>query len=47
MQTLPGGAAFRANIWGMKSLGVERILSLSAVGLGSKRVRVEMLRMQP
>jgi 5'-methylthioadenosine phosphorylase len=23
---------FRANIWGMKSLGVERILSLSAVG---------------
>jgi 5'-methylthioadenosine phosphorylase len=28
----PSELNFRANIWGMKSLGVERILSLSAVG---------------
>ncbi|HEY6342910.1 MAG TPA: S-methyl-5'-thioadenosine phosphorylase [Bryobacteraceae bacterium] len=28
----PSEVNFRANIWGMKSLGVERILSLSAVG---------------
>ncbi len=28
----PSEINFRANIWGMKSLGVERILSLSAVG---------------
>ena len=29
---LPSELNFRANIWGMKSLGVERIISLSAVG---------------
>jgi len=28
----PSELNFRANIWGMKSLGVERIISLSAVG---------------
>jgi 5'-methylthioadenosine phosphorylase len=28
----PGGVNFRANIWALKSLGVERILSVSAVG---------------
>src|SRR5688572_15929355 len=28
----PSELNFRANIWGMKSLGVERIVSLSAVG---------------
>src|ERR1700716_3736914 len=28
----PSEFKFRANIWGMKSLGVERIISLSAVG---------------
>ena len=28
----PGGVNFRANIWALKSLGVERILSISAVG---------------
>ncbi len=28
----PSDLNFRANIWGMKALGVERILSLSAVG---------------
>src|SRR6201988_3216824 len=28
----PSELNFRANIWGMKSLGVERVLSLSAVG---------------
>src|SRR5262249_22105453 len=28
----PSELNFRANIWGLKSLGVERILSLSAVG---------------
>jgi 5'-methylthioadenosine phosphorylase len=28
----PSEVNFRANVWGMKSLGVERILSLSAVG---------------
>src|ERR1044071_10228330 len=28
----PSELNFRANIWGMKSLGVERLLSLSAVG---------------
>jgi len=28
----PSELNFRANLWGMKSLGVERILSLSAVG---------------
>src|SRR6185437_5528924 len=28
----PSELNFRANIWGMKALGVERILSLSAVG---------------
>ena len=28
----PSELNFRANIWGMKSLGIERILSLSAVG---------------
>jgi 5'-methylthioadenosine phosphorylase len=28
----PSELNFRANVWGMKSLGVERILSLSAVG---------------
>ena len=28
----PSELNYRANIWGMKSLGVERILSLSAVG---------------
>ena len=28
----PSDLNFRANIWGMKSLGVERIISLSAVG---------------
>lgn len=28
----PGGIRFRANIWALKSLGVERILSVSAVG---------------
>jgi 5'-methylthioadenosine phosphorylase len=29
---LPSELNFRANIWGLKSLGVERILSVSAVG---------------
>jgi 5'-methylthioadenosine phosphorylase len=28
----PGGINFRANVWGLKKLGVTRILSLSAVG---------------
>ncbi len=28
----PGGVNFRANIWALKSLGVERVLSVSAVG---------------
>lgn len=28
----PGGVNFRANIWALKSLGVDRILSVSAVG---------------
>src|SRR6202030_2614715 len=28
----PSELNFRANVWGMKSLGVERIISLSAVG---------------
>jgi 5'-methylthioadenosine phosphorylase len=28
----PGGIRFRANIWALKSLGVKRILSVSAVG---------------
>ena len=29
---LPSEAPYRANIWGMKKLGVERIISVSAVG---------------
>src|SRR6202795_1542307 len=33
----PSELNFRANIWGMKSLGVERILSLSAVGSLKKK----------
>ena len=31
---LPSELNFRANIYGMKQLGVERILSISAVGSG-------------
>ena len=31
-RTMPSDLNYRANIWGLKKLGVERILSLSAVG---------------
>ena len=36
---LPSDLNFRANIWAMKSLGVERIISLSAVG--SLKIEIE------
>lgn len=36
---LPGELNFRANIWGMKRLGVERLLALSAVGSLREDVR--------
>ena len=36
---LPSELNFRANIWGMKKLGVTRILSVSAVGSMRKDVR--------
>ncbi len=35
---LPSELNFRANIWAMKSLGVERIISLSAVGSLKKEI---------
>ncbi|HSG06081.1 MAG TPA: S-methyl-5'-thioadenosine phosphorylase [Nitrospiria bacterium] len=36
---LPGEINFRANIWGMKKLGVERIISVSAVGSMKEKIR--------
>ena len=36
---LPGQINFRANIYGMKTLGVERILSVSAVGSMREQIR--------
>lgn len=35
---LPGEINFRANIWGMKKLGVQRIISVSAVGSMRKNI---------
>jgi 5'-methylthioadenosine phosphorylase len=37
-QILPSEINFRANIWGMKKLGVERILSVSAVGSMKEKI---------
>jgi len=38
-KVLPGEVNFRANIYGMKKLGVERIISVSAVGSLKKEVK--------
>jgi 5'-methylthioadenosine phosphorylase len=38
-EILPGEINFRANIWALKSVGVRRILSVSAVGSLSEKVR--------
>ncbi len=35
----PGGVNFRANIWALKSLGVDRILGVSAVGSLKKEIK--------
>ena len=44
---LPTEINFRANIWGFKSLGIQRILSISAVGSPSNWVGPSVLTAEP